>query len=118
MERTGSRYYSAPRLASARGEEAARRAMPTRSGSGPGGGRAPGPVSLWSGTLGKREGGGSFRRRRRTVRFREAAGSVGALVIARLARHAGIISLFVRFVKSYLSLYILLSHRTPIFDRN
>jgi hypothetical protein len=43
---------------------------------------------------------------------------VVALVIARLARHGGSISLFVRFVKSYLSLYILLSRRKAIFDRN
>src|SRR5467141_793826 len=66
IERTGKRKYSVPRLASARGEEEARRAMPTRSGRDPGGSRASGPVSRWIGTSGKRVGVESFLRPRRT----------------------------------------------------
>src|SRR5271170_5958290 len=85
IERAGSRKYSVPRLASARGEEDARRAMPTRSGSGPGGGRAPGPLSRWSGTLGNRVGVEIFLRRRGTVGFQEAAEIVVAVAITRLA---------------------------------
>jgi hypothetical protein len=42
---------------------------------------------------------------------------VVAVAIARLARCGGSISLFVRFVKLYLSLYILLNRRLAILDR-
>src|SRR5712692_3078899 len=54
MERAGRRKYSAPRLLSASGEEAARRAMPTRSAARSGGVGAWRSISRWHGTGGKR----------------------------------------------------------------
>src|SRR5215469_9646863 len=102
---TGSRKYSVPRLASANGEEEARRAMPTRSGAGPGGSRASGPLSRWLGTLGNREGVGSSLRLLRVLLERVglpvAEGNLVAVAIARLAKHGRSISPFIRFVKNY-----------------
>src|SRR5215469_1633381 len=108
MDFTGSRKYSVPRLASAKGEESARRAMPTRSGC-PGGGR-DGPLSRGSGTLGNKEGVGSIRGRREAFRGCEkSAGAIGievAVAITRLAKHGCSISPFVRFVKQKVSPYV------------
>src|SRR5579864_1154493 len=53
IDRAGKRKYSAPRLLSASGEEAARRAMPTRLAAGSGGDGVCRSVSRW-GTGGKR----------------------------------------------------------------
>src|SRR5580698_4571183 len=103
MDLTGSRKYSVPRLASASGEEKARRAMPTRSGAGPGGSRASGPLSRWVGTSGNKVGVGSLLRRRGTLlrkeRFSEAVRIEVAFAITRLVKCVGSISLFVRHVK-------------------
>src|SRR5579863_2503444 len=103
MDFTGRRKYSVPRLASARGEDWARRAMPTRSGAGPGGSRASGPLSRGVGTSGNKVGVVSLLRARATFlrkgRLSEAVGSVVAVAIARLAKHGRSISLFVRHVK-------------------
>ena len=94
-----------PRLASARGEEKARRAMPTRSGADPGGSRVSGPLSRWLGTSGNKVGVGSTLRPRGAFlwqgRFSEAVGIEVAVAITRLAKHGASISLFVRFVKNY-----------------
>src|SRR5579863_4957311 len=113
MDRTGSRKYSVPRLASARGEEDARRAMPTRSGADPGGSRVSGPLSRWFGTSGNKVGVGSLPRLRGVFlpkgRFSEAAGIEFAVAITRLGKHEESISLFVRHVKKYLRL--LFAHR-------
>src|ERR1700693_2048326 len=99
IERTGKRKYSVPRLASASGEEKARRAMPTRSGTDPGGSRAPGPLSRWFGASGNMVGGGSLLRPcealLRKGSFSEAEGIEVAVAITRLAKHGGSISLFV-----------------------
>src|SRR5260370_39623289 len=105
IERTGKRKYSVPRLASARGEEKARRAMPTRSGTDPGGSRAPGPLSRWFGTSGNKVGVGSLPRTRRAFlllkeSFPVAVGIEVAVAVTRLAKHSVSISLFVRFVKN------------------
>src|ERR1700676_4475823 len=54
----GKKKNSAPPLASARGESAARRAMPTRPPACSGGAGAAWAVSRWHGTVGKREGVG------------------------------------------------------------
>src|ERR1700741_135107 len=103
---TGSRKYSVPRLASTSGEEEARRAMPPRSGTDPGGSRASGPLSRWLGTLGNKVGLGSSLRSGRGLPGRVGSsvteGSLVAVAIARLAKHVRSISLFVRFVKHYL----------------
>src|SRR5271169_6312100 len=105
MDFTGSRKYSVPRLASASGEEKARRAMPTRSGADPGGSRALGPLSRWFGTSGNKVGVGSLLRPRRALlrigRFSKAEGIEVAVAMTRLAKHGGSISLFVRFVNDY-----------------
>ena len=97
-----------PRLASASGEEWARRAMPTRSGAGPGGSRASGPLSRWFGTSGNKVGVGSLQRPRRALLrkegFSEAEGIEVAVAITRLAKHGRSISLFVRFVNHYFRL--------------
>ncbi len=98
-----------PRLASARGEEKARRAMPTRSGADPGGSRAPGPLSRWFGTSGNKVGVGSLPRTRRAFlllkeSFPVAVGIEVAVAITRLAKDGVSISLFVRFVKNYFRL--------------
>jgi len=78
--------------------------MPTRSG-GPGGDRA-GPLSPWLGTSGNKVGVGSTRGPRgtfrRSGRLVEAMGIEVAVAITRLAKHGGIVSLFVRFVKHYI----------------
>lgn len=109
-----------PRLASASGEEWARRAMPTRSGAGPGGSRASGPLSRGVGTSGNKVGVVSLLRARATFlrkgRLSEAEGSVVAVAIARLAKHGGSISLFVRHVKDYIRILFALGGR--IFSLN
>ena len=105
IERAGNRRHLVPRLAAARREKEARRAMPTRSGTDPGGSRAPGSLSRWFGTSGNKVGVGSLLRPRRTLllkgRFSEAEGIEVAVAITRLAKHGVSISLFVRYVKSY-----------------
>src|SRR5579862_2470926 len=86
IERAGKRKYSAPRLLSARGEEAARRAMPTLSAPGSGGDGTGRSVSRWHGTGGNRGrdsfglGAGSSERAgaRRSVRL------MSRVAIARL----------------------------------
>src|SRR5579863_10381854 len=104
MDFTGRRKYSVPRLASARGEEKARRAMPTRSGADPGGSRASGPLSRWFGTSGNKVGVGSLPQPRRALlrkaKFSGAVGIEVAVAITRLAKHDASISLFVCFVKN------------------
>src|SRR5208282_1983491 len=90
IERTGSRKYSVPRLASARGEEAARRAMPTSSaagfelqvGSGVGV-EAAQAISEppWQAAEGNRVRLVCFKRFDRIVEDAGAAGSVGNVAI-------------------------------------
>src|SRR5579872_252462 len=91
MDFTGSRKYSVPRLASASGEERARRAMPTRSGAGPGGSRASGPLSCWFRTSGNKVGVRSLPRLRRDFlreeRFSVDVGIELAVAITRLGKH-------------------------------
>src|SRR5579864_5016551 len=93
MDFTGRRKYSVPRLASARGEEKARRAMPTRSGADPGGSRVSGPLSRWFGTSGNKVGVGSLLRPWRAFlrkgRFSEAVGIEVAVAMTRLGKHGG-----------------------------
>ena len=87
--------------------------MPVRSGTGPGGSRASGPLSRWMGTSGNKVGVGSLLRPRRTFlrsgKFSEAVGIEVAVAITRLGKHAGSISLFLRFVKNYFRLLFALS---------
>src|SRR5580704_2037109 len=103
MDLTGSRKYSVPRLASASGEEKARRAMPMRSGAGPGGSRASGPLSCWFRTSGNKVGVRSLPRLRRDFlreeRLSVDVGIESAVAITRLGKHGESISLFVRPVK-------------------
>lgn len=77
--------------------------MPTRSGAGPGGGRASGPLSRGSGTSGNKVGVVSIRGPReafrRSGRLVEGKGIEVAVAITRLAKHGESISLFIRCVK-------------------
>ena len=84
--------------------------MPTRSGTGTGGDRASGPLSRWFGTSGNKVGVVSIRGPRGAFRWSgklaEAVGIEVAVAITRLAKHGVSISLFIRFVKQYLSIFI------------
>src|ERR1700691_183147 len=68
--------------------------MPTRSGTGPRGSRALGPLSLWGGTSGNKVGVGfTLRTRKDLRRFSEAAGLEFDVAITRLAKHAPVFRL-------------------------
>src|ERR1700674_2317612 len=90
MERAGNRKYSVLRLASARGEEAARRAMPTRLAAASGGGGNCCSASRWRGTGGKRDREELFAR---VFGFREP-GNERAVVRVAIARLDYGISIF------------------------
>src|SRR5580693_4721328 len=117
MDLTGSRKYSVPRLASASGEEKARRAMPVRSGAGPGGSRASGPLSPWIGTSGNKVGVGSLLRPRRALlgkgKVSEAVGIEVAVGITRLGKHEGEYFAFYSLCQELFSSFIRLKTRVP-----
>src|SRR5271167_518603 len=105
MDRTGKRKYSVPRLASARGEEEARRAMPAssvagfpfRQGAGGGGEALLGISQLpWRAAVGNRVRVARSAR----VGWRRSAGglarSMGEVAIESLAERRGYYSPFVR----------------------
>src|ERR1700691_6227791 len=113
MDRTGSRKYSVPRLASAQGEDAARRAMPTRSAAGVVpwlGARGGAEASHGDSHVPRRAAGGKRVRLVCFARFRGrwsvagVARRMGKLAIDCLAARQTIYSPFVRYVKHYSSL--------------
>src|ERR1700756_3244410 len=113
MERTGRRKYSVPRLASARGEEAARRAMPTSSvagfvlrlGAGGGAEASHGDSQVpWRAAVGKRVRLVCFARFRGRSSVAGVARRMGKVAIDCLAARDGLYSPFVRYVKYYFSL--------------
>src|ERR1700685_2501763 len=115
MERTGSRKYSVPRLESAQGEEAARRAMPTSSVAGfvlwlgaRGGAEAShrGSRVPWRGAVGKRVRLVCFARLRGRWSVAGVARRMGKVAIDCLAARQTIYSPFVRYVKHYSSLSV------------
>src|ERR1700688_2443646 len=114
MERTGSRKYSVPRLESAQGEEAARRAMPTSSVAGFVlwlGARVGAEASLgdshvpWRAAVGNRVRLVCFARFRGRWSVAGVARRMGKVAIDCLAAREAIYSPFVRYVKHYSSLY-------------
>src|SRR5580692_8440673 len=110
MERTGSRKYSVPRLASARGEEAARRAMPTSSVAGfvlrlgVGGGAEASLADSqvpWRAAVGNNVRLVCFARFRGRSSVAGVARRMGKVAIDCLAARVEIYSPFVRCVKHY-----------------
>src|ERR1700675_591969 len=120
MDLTGSRKYSAPRFASARGEEAARRALPTSSvagfvlrlGDGGGAEASHGDSQVpWRAAVGKRVRLVCFARFRGRCSVAGVPRRMGKVAIDFLAARPTIYSPFVRFVKHFSSPYIRLSFR-------
>src|SRR5271163_228571 len=116
----GSRKYSVPRLVSAQGEEAARRAMPTSSvagfvlrlGAGGGAEASHGDSQVpWRAAVGNRVRLVCFARFRGRWSVAGVARRMGKVAIDCLAARPTIYSPFVRYVKHYSSLSFRLSFR-------